>query len=472
MANSFDVNGIRAQINDKLQAAESIIALADKESRELSDQDRVEIDAHMSAIGTDSDEPTGLYKDLARAEKLESVSAEMAKKEHNSRAPSNNAIAVADGDDGWDNPRIAKARIRSLGFHRSTKQLHGFVGPDAERDAYQSGMWLRAKLLKDERAAQYCRDHGVGGFNQNKESVDADDGYLTPTPLSAAIWQVQNQVGLALKLAEQQPMTSDNMTIPKLTAGPTVYYPAEAAATTASKATFGSISLSAVKKNCLVKISNELIADSIIDVASTIAQRAGYQLSNQTDGEYIAGDGSGTYGSQTGCISALGAAGKSTLGSGDTSWSTITLADLNDVVALLPSAYTFNASWIVNRSMYSGTIQRLLYAAGGNDTSMISGGTFDQSTPGASAVLFGFPVYMSDWMPSDSAGNCAALFGDFRLASVLGMRQNIEVGMSTEFAWDEDVTTLRAGMRSVVSCHDFGDGADAGGVVGMFLASS
>ena len=78
MANSFDVNGIRAQINDKLQAAESIIALADKESRELSDQDRVEIDAHMSAIGTDSDEPTGLYKDLARAEKLESVSAEMA----------------------------------------------------------------------------------------------------------------------------------------------------------------------------------------------------------------------------------------------------------------------------------------------------------------------------------------------------------------------------------------------------------
>ena len=463
---SHDVNGIKAKINDQLKAAEAILKLAESEDRELSDQDRLELDAHVAAIGCETEgEQTGLHKDLARAKALESVSSEMARKSHELKPTESEAVVA--GDAGWDNPRVAKARIRSLGFHRSTETLAGFKGPDAERNAYMSGMWLRATLLKDDRAIDYCRDHGILG--QNKESVDADGGYLTPTPLSTAIWEVQNEVGLALRVTDVVPMASDAMNIPKLTAGPTVYYPGEAAAITASKATFGTIALAAVKKSVLVKISNELIADSIIDVASRIASRAGYELANQTDAEFLAGDGSSSYGSQTGVVDAIGAAGKVTMGSGDTAWANTALADLNDLVAKLPSAYTPNASFIVHRQFYSSVIQRLLYAAGGNTTDTISGPTF---SGGASAFLFGYPVYFSDHMPADAANKCAALFGDWSKAVALGLRQDISIGMSTEYAFDEDVTTMRAQMRSNLVAHDPGDGSDAGGYVGLFTAAS
>ena len=452
MAKSFDVASIKAAINAELKRAEAVVTLAEQESRELTEQDRVEIDARMAAIGVDGEEPTGLYEDLSRATKLEDVAAQMAVQEHN---------AIVGSAASKPAPTL-----RALGYRGQS--LPGFSGPDAERNAYHAGMWLRAMIRKDPNAIEFCQNHGMSIYAQQVEGVDADGGYLVPAPLSDAIWEIRNTTGLARQVCDVVPMTSDVLNIPKLTAGPTVYYPSEAASITASKATFGTIALSVKRSAILVKMSNQLIQDSIVDVASRIASRAGYELSYTEDGEFINGDGTSTYGGETGVDSALGAGGKVTLGSGDTTWSTVTLADLNELVAKLPSAYTPQASFIMHRQFYSSTVQRLLYAAGGNSTDSISGPT----STGESAFLFGYPVRFTDQMPADSAGNLACLFGSWSQAVVLGDRSAIEIGVSAEFAFDEDVTTLRATSRSDLAVHDPGDGSDAGGYVGMYLAAS
>ena len=460
----YDVTSIQNAINKELTTAQSVIALAEQEGRELTDTDRADIDARMAAIGEDGDQPTGLYADLARARKIEALNVAMATREKHA-APAAATVSALDAD-GWDNKQVAAQRITSLGYQGS--KLKGFTGPHAERDAYFAGMWLKAMATGDGDAVQFCKDNGLRINAQQKESTDSLGGYLTPRVLSSAIWELQNEVGLAPRVCDVIPMTTDKVDVPKLTAGPSVYYTAEGASITESTATFGQINLSLVAKKMLVLISNELMQDSIIDVASRIAQRCAYELANQLDAEFVLGDGSG-YGGQTGIIDAAAAGSKVTLSSGETSWSDVTLADLNTLVGTLPSAYHLNASFICSRAFKSQVIDKLLYAAGGNTVDSIAG---PSSAPGAAGFLFGRPIYTTDHMPADAADKAAIGFGDWAKCVALGVRSGVDIAMSSEYAFDKSCTTIRAEQRTNIQVHEPGTASACGGYALLMTAAS
>ena len=187
-------------------------------------------------------------------------------------------------------------------------------------------------------------------------------------------------------------------------------------------------------------------------------------LALQEDNELVNGDGTSTYGSETGIISAMGAASKVTMGSGDTAWSNVALSDLNDVAGLLPEKYHPNASWLVSRAFYAKALQRLAYAAGGNTTDNIG------SASGPS--FFGYPINFTDQMPANAADKCAALFGSFSDGVVIGSRDGVEIASSSDYAFNEDVTTVRGTVRYDINVHDAGDGSYAGGIVGLFTSAS
>lgn len=432
------LNDIKDEIVDLQDQAEAIVNLAKAEDRELSSEENAEIDSVLNQIGNEDE---GLRNQVARLERLEAEKQRIAL----ARSAASEPVQAA----------------KSFAIPKSYVKLNAFKD---EKEAYFAGQWLKASFLGDDEAKRICNDYGQQILGTATEGTDSAGGYLTPTPLSQAIIDVLQNAGVARQVSQIMPMTSDAMTIPKATGGVTVQYPGEATAITASDRTWGNVSLTAVKRATMSKISMELLADSVISVIDNLASDVGNALAVNQDNEFINGDGTGTYGGETGVISALGAAGKVTLTSGNTSFANVALSDLNALHGLVPDKFANNLSWIVGRSMWASYIQKLIYAAGGNTVSNLEGGVRPQ--------LFGYPVYVSDQMPADAAGKVAALFGNFAQGVIIGDRQGVDIAMSDSRYFDEDVMAVRSTVRYDINVHDAGDGSNAGAVVGLVTAAS
>ena len=165
-------------------------------------------------------------------------------------------------------------------------------------------------------------------------------------------------------------------------------------------------------------------------------------------------------------ISGIGEAGSVELGAGDTAWSNIALTDFTDVMGNLPDQYWREGqlSWLMRRDFYASVVQKLMYAAGGNTTEHIQAGT--------GPTLMGYPIVFSARMPDSGAGNTACFFGNFSAGVMLGMRNDVSIARSSEFAFDEDVVTVRLTHRYDIEFHEAGDGSNAGAVVSMELAAA
>ena len=421
-----------AELQDSIQA---IVNLAENDDRELTADENGQIDESINLINE-------LREAEARLEKVE---------EEKQR------IALARQPKAVEAPKVLPA------IPKAATKLRAFRGEHAERNAYHAGQWIKAQFLGDQNAKQFCNDHGLilgaqtGGDN-------ASGGFLVPDPLSAAIIDIRDSVGIARQISRVIPLTSDTLSVPKRSGGLTIDYPSEASAITASDKSWGNVSLAVKKQATLSKVSNELLADAVINVADDLASEIGFAFAQASDNELINGDGSSTYGSETGVLSALGAAGKVPLDSGETSQSNVALADLNSVAGKLPDKYHARAVWVVNRSFFANVIQKLVYAAGGNTHGDIASGT--------APSLFGYPVHLTEQMPADAADKCVALFGSFVDGVIIGDRAGIEIATSDSVYFADDCLGIRATSRNDINVHDAGDGSNAGAIVGLFTAAS
>ena len=68
---------IREQIGEHLKDIEALAVVAESESRDLSADEQVQVDALVAKIGEQGEKPTGLWAEVARAEKLEKVRASL-----------------------------------------------------------------------------------------------------------------------------------------------------------------------------------------------------------------------------------------------------------------------------------------------------------------------------------------------------------------------------------------------------------
>ena len=421
-----------ADLQDEVQA---IVNLAENDDRELNDDESTRVDECLAEIQI-------LRENEQRLEKVESEK---------------QRVALARQPQQQDAPKILPA------IPKAKARLHAFKGEQAERDAYHAGQWIKAQFLNDAAAKQFCNDHGLI-LGAQTGGTNSEGGFLVPDPLSDAIIDVRDSVGVARQISRVIPMTSDTLSVPKRSGGLTIDYPSEAGSITASDKAWANVSLAVKKQATLSKVSNELLADAVINVADDLASEIGFAFAQASDNELINGDGSSTYGSETGVISALGAAGKVTLDSGETSQSSVTLADLHSVAGKLGDKHHAQAVWVMNRSFYSNVVQKLVYAAGGNTVSDIAGGS--------GASLFGYQVYLTEQMPADAADKCIALFGAFVNGVVIGDRDGVEIAMSDSVYFADDCMGIRATARNDINVHDAGDGSDAGAIVGLFTAAS
>ena len=299
------------------------------------------------------------------------------------------------------------------------------------------------------------------------EGTGSAGGYAVPDLTADVIQNSVSEHGIAQRVASTYRMDSDALTVAKWAATTTVDLPGEAAAITASDKTYGSITLSAVKRSVLHTLSNELLADSRPDLVDDLVAEASYNIAKRQDLDLIQGDGTSSYGSVTGLVSRLGAGGTTT--ASGTTFCTVTLANLQAVAGDLSSRFyrPGQLSWIMSHEFFAQHAVPLCHAVGLETWRMVDG----SSQP----ALFGFPVHLTDAMPAEAASAVACLFGNWPGCVAFGsVRDGLNVQLSSRgvSTFGHDASQLRLNWRYDIQVHEYPDGGNPSAFSGLKLAAS
>lgn len=220
-------------------------------------------------------------------------------------------------------------------------------------------------------------------------------GYLVPEELHNEIVRILYEEAAMMQLA-QVIRTSTLTDIPVDATGVTAYWIDEAGAFTDSSPTVTRIQLGANKVGAMVKVSEELLADSSFNVESYITDLAGKAIARSAENEFINGTVSGR---PTGII---GSATQALTSSVTNSF------NYNNLMTLFTSVktpYAKNGSFLVNRGTL-GTIMTLQDGA--------SNYIFQPAYKnGETDMLLNCPLKTSEYMPALTTTAKGVLFGDF-----------------------------------------------------------
>ena len=368
---------------------------------------------------------------------------------------------------------VVPARARMLGG-----TLKAFKGPDAEKDAFTSGMWAAA-VLGNENAARWCETNGIEISAVHEEGTNTTGGYLVPTVLHRAIIDLQKEYGVFRQHSEIIPMTSDKLLIPRSTGGLTAYFVGESATMTESTASWDDVTLSVKDCGVLTRVTNALASDAIIQLMDNLTVQIARALALKEDLCGFLGTGLSTHGGITGVITKLidvawaipGTAGGTGSGihewSTGLAWSNIVAADLTSTMGLLPQYARANAKWHCSPAFFDTVITRLVNAQGGDVAHTLIDGM-----PGLRAL--GYPVVLNETMNIlgvDQMVSC--LFGDLSLATTFGDRQSMTIASSDsatiggQSMFERNQRALRAIQRFDIVAHDVGTSTTPGPIVGL-----
>ena len=342
-------------------------------------------------------------------------------------------------------------------------------GRSPQEQAYRFGQWFLAGAMGRGDSRAWCREHGIplmtedarGRVSTNlvmTEGVNSAGGFLVPPEFSQDIIDLREQFGVFRRNAKVVPMASDTKSVPRRTGGLTVYYPGENATITASDKAWDNVTLVAKKYATLSKYSSELDEDSIVDMASDLAEEIAYAFSAAEDDNGFNGDGTSTYGNVTGAREKLkGLSGTIAniaglyVGTGNL-YSELVLNDFINTIALLPKYADDNSvRWFVHRSFYYTTMVRVALAAGGVTLAEIMGGARNPQ-------YLGYPVEITQKMPSTEANSqVCALVGDLRRAAMLGDRRQTTIAVSEHSDFASDILAIRGTQRVDIVVHDVGN---------------
>jgi HK97 family phage major capsid protein len=339
--------------------------------------------------------------------------------------------------------------------------------------AYAAGQFLRAVVSREfnhavDRAAEdYCSRLGWQVTNAGSEGVGSGGGFLVPSPLSAVILDVREEVGVARRAFNIQPMSSDSLAFPKHASGLTVYYPGELQSLPLSDVTWAQIELLAKKRSVASQLSQELVDDAIVNIVDYIFREMAYALADREDAEAIDGDGGAGYGQVVGLKNAIGAGGIHTCSSGHDTWPEIDLADVMSWIALLPDRYHSRQPKIIcSAAFYHSVLLRLAVQAGGNTLASLMGGD------GGRRNFLGYEVLTTPYMPTSStAATVAAFFGAFDAGALLAERTGIRLARSDDYSFLNHCVTLRATTRYDIEIHDAGTASAPGAYVALKTSS-
>ena len=254
-------------------------------------------------------------------------------------------------------------------------------------DAYKTAFWnmVRAKTMPYEI------------HNALKIGEDDHGGYLAPDEFERTLVEALEEQNIFRQFAHVITTSSGDRKIPVVASKGTASWIDEEAAFPESDDTFGMLSIGAFKLATTIKVSDELLHDSVFDVASYIAKEFARRIGAAEEEAFFTGNGTGR---PTGILNATGGAETGVTSAG----ANISFDDVIDLYYSLRSPYRRNAVFMMNDS----TVRALRKLKNGSGDYLWQ----PSVTAGTPDTILNRPVYTSSYMPTVAAGAKSILFGD------------------------------------------------------------
>jgi HK97 family phage major capsid protein len=220
-----------------------------------------------------------------------------------------------------------------------------------------------------------------------------DGGYLVPDDLLNRVAEYED-AALGVNFLVTEYAASRPFHIARETNRPTVSGVAEVGSYLEVGATTDVITFSPFKLGRIIKVSEELVMDSVVSLDTFLARKLGQGASIEKSRLFLSGTGSSqpegiltscTEGSTGGAISATA---------------------LNTLMFSVPQAFRMSGAWVGHSTALSA-IRALSVADNASPYWTLS------LQPGEPDRLMGKPIYEDDNMPTHANGNKVLLFGDF-----------------------------------------------------------
>jgi len=235
--------------------------------------------------------------------------------------------------------------------------------------------------------------------NALKIGTDSEGGYLVPDEFERTLVEALEDENIFRRLAKVITTASGDRKIPVVASKGTASWIDEEGTIPESDDSFGQVSIGAYKLGTMIKVSEELLNDSVFELEPYISREFARRIGNKEEEAFFIGDGSGK---PTGILAATGGAQLGVTTAGATA---ITLDEVLDLFYSLKAPYRNKSVFIMNDS----TVKAIRKLKDGQGQYLwqpsIQAGTPD--------TILNRPLFTSSYVPAIEAGAKTIAFGDF-----------------------------------------------------------
>lgn len=236
-------------------------------------------------------------------------------------------------------------------------------------------------------------------LNSLSVGTDSEGGYLVPDEFEHTLVQTLEEENVFRKLAKIIQTSSGDRKIPVVVTKGTAAWLDEGEEFDESDSVFGQTSIGAYKLGTMIKVSDELLNDSVFNLERYIATEFARRIGAKEEEAFLVGDADGK---PTGIFNATGGA---QLGIATGSATAVTADEIIDLVYSLKAPYRKNAAFLMN----DATVKAIRKLKDGQGQYLWQ----PSLTAGTPDTLLNRPVYTSAYAPIIEAGAKTIAFGDF-----------------------------------------------------------
>lgn len=229
--------------------------------------------------------------------------------------------------------------------------------------------------------------------------TDSEGGYLVPDEYERTLVEALEEENIFRQMAKVIRTSSGDRKIPVVASKGTASWIDEEGAFPESDDSFGQVSIGAYKLGTMIKVSEELLNDSVFDLQSYISREFARRIGAKEEEAFFTGDGKGKP------LGVLAATGGAETGVTAASATAVTADELMDLYYSLKSPYRKKSVWVLNDS----TIKAIRKLKDSNGQYLWQ----PSLTAGTPDTILGRPVKTSAYMPAIAAGAKTIAFGDF-----------------------------------------------------------
>lgn len=237
-------------------------------------------------------------------------------------------------------------------------------------------------------------------MNALQEGTDSEGGYLVPDEYERTLVEALQEENIFRRLANVITTSSGDRKIPVVATKGNASWVDEEGQIPDSDDAFSQVSIGAYKLGTLIKVSEELLNDSVFDLESYISREFARRIGSKEEDAFFNGDGTGKP------VGIFNSTGGAEVGVTAASSTTITADELIDLYYSLKSPYRKNAVWVLNDS----TVKAIRKLKDNNGNYLWQ----PALTAGTPDTVLGRPVYTSSYVPEIKAGAKTVAFGNFK----------------------------------------------------------